>query len=201
MSAETVRRRFQEYDVGLERLKSQVRGEGHVIPCQRGCDACCYDLPLVFDIEMSPLIERVKKMSLDERNRVEARLRGWLISMRTAKLDPYGGEPTKAVLQAYHMAHIACPLLDRENHVCTVYEDRPLACRGHHIIDETPDACSRGLHEADIPCLNVDELNVEFGANVQADRFRELPAEKASVIRMGMLGTMLSVLWKEIVKP
>ena len=201
MSAQSVRRHFQEYDVALERLKSTVRSAGHVIPCKSGCDACCYDLPLVFDIEMSPLIDRIKKMPKDEQMRVQARVHGWLLSMKTAGIDPFSSNPDKAVLQAYHQAHIACPLLDRENHVCTVYEDRPLACRGHYIVNETPEACKRGIHEADISCLNVNEINLAFGESIHADRMDELPKGAVFTVTMGMLGTMLAALWKEVVKP
>jgi len=36
-----------------------------------------------------------------------------------------------------------CPLLDRESGDCTIYEARPLGCRGHVAVDEEPSACDR----------------------------------------------------------
>jgi Fe-S-cluster containining protein len=35
-----------------------------------------------------------------------------------------------------------CPLLDRERHRCMAYEERPIACRGHYIIDEPASKCA-----------------------------------------------------------
>jgi len=193
MSAETVRRRYREFDVALGRLLDGARMEGHTIPCQRGCSACCYELPIAFDFEMSALVARIRAMPEAVRERLLARVRGWVLSMHSAGIELYGGEVDAETNRLYHEFSIACPLLDRERQECTVYEDRPLACRAHHVINVTAEACKRGLASGTIPCVNVDVLCAEFGRSVLVDRDKKepLPADASVVIKIGKLGTML----------
>jgi Fe-S-cluster containining protein len=142
---------------------------------------------------MPALVARIRSMPEDERGRLLARVRGWIFSMHAAGIEPYGGEPDAQTLRAYFRLSIPCPLLDRERQECTVYEDRPLACRGHHVIDVTAEACKGGLAPGALPCVNVDALCTAVGQKVLLQQAKGLPADAPVVIKLGKLGTMLMV--------
>lgn len=73
------------------------------ITCRKGCDVCCRHLSL-FPVEAAVLAEAVGSLSPSRRKALRD---------RAATVSPDG----------------PCPLLDE--HVCLVYEARPIICRTH----------------------------------------------------------------------
>lgn len=89
-------------------------------PCRRGCSACCHiNLPLG-----RTEAERLAKASGRELTAANA-----LPAMAAALLRDdtrfYG---------------VPCPFL--KNDECSVYRDRPIACRTHHVIEESAAKCA-----------------------------------------------------------
>ena len=113
------------------------------IPCGKGCSACCsrYLVPLSVP-EALRLKEEIDKAPAYRR---ESMLRTCLrdaciiLSHRppeplTSQIDeasPLESVDLNFVSNWYSNFKLACPFLD--NHVCSIYEQRPLACREHYI--------------------------------------------------------------------
>lgn len=81
------------------------------------------------------------------REEVLARVDAWMAGMRAAGLDPEESYPD---LRTYHRARLACPLLDQEHHRCTVYEVRPMSCRGHFVLARDASPCA---NRAEMPVI------------------------------------------------
>ncbi len=154
----TTRRHLAMFDEYAAHLTSQARAEGHSIPCRKGCGACCYDVTEVAHFEIAPLIEHLRELPAEVLDVIERRLHAWREGMLAAGLDPTLPGPD---LRTYHRAHLACPLLDLVTHECGVYAVRPLACRGHYLIDQPAEVCS---NRADVP--TVQTLTMDEGLGV-----------------------------------
>lgn len=120
----------------------RTRLAGH-LNCQKGCDACCLHLSL-FPVEAAVLAEAIRALPVSLQTMLRAR----------ATMASDEG---------------ACPLL--EEHLCLVYEARPLICRTHglpiltHIDGQTQvDFCPENCRELDTltgdSIVDVDRLNV-----------------------------------------
>lgn len=158
-SVAEMRGQYADFDVALERLFKQARGEGHTIPCQRGCDFCCYELAFATTYEMEPIFERLESLSATEQVRIRDRALRALEIRRTAGLESVGyftGPKAADEVRRYRAAMIPCPLLDFGTRTCSVYADRPYACRAHHIVDATPLTCV-DVPEDGVPCLQITE--------------------------------------------
>ena len=107
---------------------------GKPISCRKGCAACCRQIMPISDAEALALVQLMDDMSPSQRDRVQRRF-----DEAVKRLDDEGllerlwsfvdrGEEDLSELTAdYFRREIACPFLEDE--VCTIYEDRPLACR------------------------------------------------------------------------
>jgi Fe-S-cluster containining protein len=137
---------YREFDVAMEDLVRAARVQGHSVPCREGCDHCCSDVAWTTEIEMGPAVERVRRMSPHRQNKILAAAAEWERRIRGKGIDPDMTSPDRdgatALRPVYYSAHAACPLLDRERHRCMVYEERPIACRGHWLIDEPASKCA-----------------------------------------------------------
>jgi Fe-S-cluster containining protein len=90
-----------------ERARSTVRGRAW--PCRRGCDICCRRLatpPQLTEPEWRELRAGIELLPAPVRDSIDQRIE---------KMP--GSGP------------IVCPMLDREEGACLVYDHRPLACR------------------------------------------------------------------------
>ena len=174
-----------DFDVHVSALVRTARDQGHKIPCRPGCHECCYDAAFITPFEADLLVAAVKRLPREDQVEVRRRTQRWVKKMRDAGID-IDGEPT---LAAYRAERAPCPLLDGRG-VCRVYEARPLACRGHGVIDETPDACKvRGERAA--MCLTVDEpLAKALGRLAHAHGISRIQLE--AKMQPGLLGTMFA---------
>jgi Fe-S-cluster containining protein len=114
-----------------------------VLPCRRGCTACCYG---PFDISVADVLllrETVAALSADRREAIVARAKA--AAGRQRRLAPDWGEPhdIRALGEARFdtlcdaLASEPCPCL--EDGACAVYEGRPAVCRMMGLGLEAPD--------------------------------------------------------------
>ena len=129
-------RRLGEEAQALEERRSAEAGRA--ISCQKGCAACCRMLVPVSPPEAFALRDYVQALPEAERTRIAQRLavartallaRGlWktLLDM-SESANPPDDAALEPVNRAYYALQLPCAFLDQE--VCTIYEQRPAACR------------------------------------------------------------------------
>lgn len=89
----------------------------------------------------------------------------------------------------YHSLYQACPLLG-DDRKCTVYEDRPIACRTHFVMSP-PETCE--------PCGENDNhwiLDKGSRAGPQAQLLRAVMAERRGELMIGTLPQSVLAAWR-----
>ncbi len=111
---------------------------GCTISCQKGCAACCRMLVPISAPEAFALANRVHRSEESERARLLSQIdvanqhlaKAGLLKQLMALSDaatPVTDEAMEPVNKAYYALRMPCPFL--HNEVCSIYEDRPAACR------------------------------------------------------------------------
>jgi Fe-S-cluster containining protein len=129
-------RRLGEQAQALE--QHRVTAAGQVISCARGCAACCRMLVPVSAPEAFALRDMVAALPEARRQAIQRRLAdttarleqaGLLAQLRqVAETDrPVTDEMMEPINRAYFALKLPCPYL--ENETCSIYDDRPAACR------------------------------------------------------------------------
>ncbi len=142
--------------------------------CRAGCAACCYDYAMVSPSDMFLLIDAYQKLSPDDQAYVRQKNAVWiaahaemdgfpLIYDNPDQMTEYGellarhgadGAKTMTGMTTMLNFQKKTPCSFLKNNRCMVYDSRPLACRGHNIVDKRgPQVCEDVLHF-------VDEVNV-----------------------------------------
>ncbi|HKU94288.1 MAG TPA: YkgJ family cysteine cluster protein [Vineibacter sp.] len=118
----------------IDHAIAATRARGRPISCKPGCAACCRHLVLVSDIEARVLADLVANMPEPRQSAVKARFAAAQQRMAEAGLAaPVGNQAGMPVDHLYKLAYhyfrqrIDCPFLEDEQ--CSIYADRPLACR------------------------------------------------------------------------
>jgi Fe-S-cluster containining protein len=121
-------------DAVVDHAIARTRARGRPISCRSGCAACCRHLVMLSDIEARVLADLVAALPEPRRSTLRARFAATQKRMSEAGLaesaDNAAVLPTDHLHKlAYHyfMAGIDCPFLEDEQ--CSIYPDRPLACR------------------------------------------------------------------------
>ncbi len=118
-------------------------GEGNHIPCGRGCSACCSRCLVPLSVpEALRFKEEIDAAPADRRESIwraclqAARL---ILSLKLPKsfvyqteVSPVGPVDLNILSNWYTSLELTCPFL--YNHVCSIYGQRPLACREHFIV-------------------------------------------------------------------
>lgn len=90
-------------------------------PCRRGCSSCCHMATPIPLLEAEKLAAASGKQ-LNRQAGLPAEFAAWQLE---SNVQRFSG--------------VACPfLVDRE---CSVYRDRPVVCRSHHVLEETSEKC------------------------------------------------------------
>lgn len=129
-------RRLGQQAHTLEQQRATATGQK--ISCAKGCAACCRMLVPVSAPEAFALRDMVAALPEDRRQVIRralasttARLEqaGLLSQLRhVAETDrPIADDAMEPINRAYYALKLPCPYL--ENEVCSIYEDRPAACR------------------------------------------------------------------------
>lgn len=127
----------------LDKLRKQEK----FVPCRKGCSACCnYLIPLSAP-EVFRMTEEVLAMP---ENRGRAVLQSCLDAAKKILddtpegIDPYSSTTANTPTQVsqlgrwYAALKLPCPFLS--DGLCTIYEQRPTACR-EHIVTGSPSLC------------------------------------------------------------
>ena len=129
-------RRLGEEAQALEVRRLQAGGDR--VSCRRGCAACCRMLIPVSAPEAFALAESMRAWPEPRRQAVLARMRdardrldsaGLLSALQNFAEAPQqlSDEQFEPVNRAYFALRLPCPFLVEES--CSIYEDRPAACR------------------------------------------------------------------------
>ncbi|MBI1757015.1 MAG: YkgJ family cysteine cluster protein [Fimbriimonas ginsengisoli] len=102
--------------------------------CHKGCDACCYR---IVPVSVPEAIRIASLIPVEQRGSVLARIDRY----REATAQFRGGDTSKA--------RVACPLL--VDGLCSVYEARPLFCRGMNALDVLDCTAWKAGSEGPIP--------------------------------------------------
>ena len=134
------------------------------IPCRKGCSACCsrYIVPVSVP-EAFRLQEEISVLPENQRESI------WSNCLEAARLilkqeppksftqlseEIYRPDPTDLNLLSdwYSNLNISCPFL--RDDLCTIYEQRPLACREHYITGSAK-ACRGGHAVAEVVDISI----------------------------------------------
>lgn len=120
-------------------------GDGTDISCRPGCGACCRQLVPILESEAAYLAGIVAAMSAEGRQTVLTRRRQVLDVLESrgllGVLRRFRGlnrSDRREVVVAYFRLGLACPFLEDES--CSIYADRPLACR-EYLVTSPPEGC------------------------------------------------------------
>lgn len=129
-------RRLGEEAQALEEARSAEAGKQ--LSCRKGCAACCRMLVPLSAPEAFSLREYVRLLSTERQQRISTRLAQtkslllahglWhrLLEMGETTQPP-DDEALEPINRDYYALRIPCPFLEDE--VCSIYEERPAACR------------------------------------------------------------------------
>ncbi len=129
-------RRMGEEALALE--EQRARDAGLSVSCRKGCAACCRMLVPVSVPEAFALAEVVGRLPDQERELVHRRLDAtharleeaglWNRLLAISETDrALEDEDFAPINRDYYALRLPCPFL--ENEICSIYEDRPAACR------------------------------------------------------------------------
>lgn len=184
----------QEASANIERAE----GEGKKVSCCAGCGACCRQLVAISVVEAQGLAELVEKLPPERQAVIRGRFADAIARLESAGLldpaEPHGQRMPLAraassraaalrdIAQRYFSLKIACPFLENES--CSIYPERPMVCRVHHVTSPAEN-CSR-LFEA-----QVDKLEPAFhmGEVLCRTAHRSIGADN------GMIPLVLSLEW------
>ena len=122
------------------------------ITCRFGCTACCYQLVPVTDMEARFLNKTVDSLPVDQSDAVRANAtavvrdleaEGLLSEM--GRFDQLSRSDLESLTLRYFRMHAPCPFLDGET--CSIYEQRPLACREYLVT--SPSECCRAARRSE----------------------------------------------------
>lgn len=143
-----VTKRLVEHEV------AQRRRLGKLVTCQPKCSQCCHQL-VVLTVPEVLYLENIMQGADGVADRFSATVRelearDWVDEL----FNPTFSEtpPHIPIAVDYFNAQLPCPAL--KNDLCSIYEDRPLACRTHSVTSE-PARCAKpfagGVEKVQLP--------------------------------------------------
>lgn len=116
----------------------QAREAGRIVSCHKGCAACCRMLVPISAPEAFALAKSLDRLPPPERERLLSKIdvahqhlaKAGLLKQLSAlaeSSDPVNDEAIEPLNRAYYALRMPCPFLDNE--VCSIYDERPAACR------------------------------------------------------------------------
>lgn len=129
-------------DIGVQAAEHS----GDSVTCKPGCTACCHQAVPVSEAEAYYFADLVNAMPeprrAEIRDRFAANLEyfrssGWFDQLRSGKGRTWEG--AEQLVLDYFREQLPCPFL--ENSMCSIYENRPIACREYLAVSD-PKNCS-----------------------------------------------------------
>jgi Fe-S-cluster containining protein len=138
-------------DSGVELASRSNARQGAPISCKPDCCACCYYAPMLSPAEARCVAAQVEALPEPRRSEIVARFERAMASLLgSGLLQRYQQGYVRADGAArpgypgwhddYLRLNIACPFL--ENNRCSIYAERPLACRNYVVLND-PAECGR----------------------------------------------------------
>lgn len=112
-------------------------------PCRKGCSSCCYQAVAI----SLPEALLLSQASGRRAERINRGLGETYVALTRAQTEAYG---------------VPCPFLSAADGICTVYEHRPMACRVHHVLNETAAQCDVTKEKADAPIISMHPFGSEL---------------------------------------
>lgn len=154
--------------------------KGDPLACRKGCSWCCHELVIATPVEILWIYEVVSRLERAQRDDLLARLAAYDEGMR----DRYDQPPT--------FVRIKCPfLVDSE---CSIYEDRPMRCRGTNSTDA--DVCRMSMESPGDGGI-VSFLGAQKLAATAAEKGLSIGARERLGARMHDLNRCLKMLIDE----
>lgn len=169
---------------GFDAARMQSMLAGKPMSCAPGCAHCCRQLVTLAPVEAVAIADVIEAMPPEKQETVRARFQAVIEKMveigirspdaepgehRLVGVDPK--EPARSALRRYFEAKIPCPLLEDER--CSVYQNRPIACR-EYAVSSAPALCTSFNDKVEVlsrPLATLQAL-LELGA-----RFGTAPTE------------------------
>jgi Fe-S-cluster containining protein len=139
----------QQLADGLTQVALQeVRPEGREISCRNGCAACCRHLVPLSAVEARHIGRVIEALPDDRQSTVRERFDEAHARLEEAGLletlehpEAWKRHEARTIGSAYSQLGIACPFLEDES--CSIYSERPIACR-EHVVTSPPEWCNSG---------------------------------------------------------
>lgn len=189
-----IRKLLLDVHAKIDELNAGPIPRAHVT-CSAGCGhartGCCslfttldfHEAALIVD-RNAEAVERALPRLLEAERRIAAA--GITVEAFDMRLDAAGLREVERVTSArYRRLELPCAFLDDESR-CTIYRDRPLACRTHHVISD-PAECS--VVEPDEGETDDRYIRVDFG---------EARARAPEVMIRAQLAARLPIEWSAL---
>ena len=169
-------------------LDDHLFSKKETISCRKGCAACCSYLVALSMPEVFRLRQEFSQMPADDRIPI---LKSCVYAARKIlkqentgpHINEYSG--LQQISDWYMGLNLQCPLL--KNGLCSIYDQRPLACR-EYFVQSPPDWCFTGQsHNPDPVPISLPVSVSEVLANVAADI--EEMEEEAVILPLALIGT------------
>ena len=148
----------------------RIRREGGCIPCRRGCSACCsflvpMSIPEAFRLREEMLAvsksywRRMQRLSLSAAQCILKQKPPKSFMCQTTGASAGSSVEPKVVSNWYANLKLACPF--HYKGVCTIYEQRPLACR-EYLVKGSAEVCRSGrgaVEVVEVPMRMADVLS------------------------------------------
>lgn len=130
----------------MNMVTHDAAASGYSVSCKAGCGACCRQLVPISAIEARQLTKLVEEMPEPRRSEIKRRFQEAIEKTARADLlarmsNPQDADPrtTREINLEYWKLRIPCPFLENES--CSIYADRPIACREFLVVSD-PSHCS-----------------------------------------------------------
>ena len=172
-------------DAVTQVMVTREQQAGKTISCHKGCSACCKRLYVeVTEVEAYRLHDVIRALPKRHRQRVENRFAS--IRNQVADAGMYDDimemhihdEARQQLGADYYQLGIECPFL--ENDACSVYQERPLACR-EYLVTSPVDECAR-LQQG-----KVQRVNFPGSAIGYAMRMTRSASDEAKLVPLALL--------------
>jgi Fe-S-cluster containining protein len=135
------------------------------VACRAGCDHCCYQVVGVTPPEGLAIVDELRRTRTSEQ-----------LGVLTAHVTELDEKARGLGSSARFSPDFPCPLLDVPSGRCTVYEVRPLSCRGMNSLDANE--CATRLRD---PAARAEFLASGFGGHSYLEPIRAFHAISAGV--------------------
>lgn len=123
--------------------------QGHIVSCQKGCAACCRMLVPLSSPEAFAFKQYYDQLPAERQQVLRSRIESTQVLLHKAGLlkalydvaesqHPLTDDTLEPLNQAYYALRLPCPFLEDE--CCTIYEERPAACR-ELLVTSPPELC------------------------------------------------------------